>query len=240
MRRRIFAHYPIAQERRGGIIWKILLGIVLLVLVLVGSGFGFLYYKVKNSPGLFAMTMVGAKIMALPEFQQRSRETTNPDERAGLALSLARQGMHRLDDATVLQVARIKGKLLAAADTSECATIARNTDLAAIAKGAPFALARLDSASLVDWADIAYRAVLAELKQQPPHQPGEREVTDAMVALMKTLPEPQRERLATGLAGSPETSEGDVCWAARTMYRKLVQMDQPARYVLARAVLPDP
>jgi hypothetical protein len=240
MRRRIFAHNLLAQERRGGIIWKILLGIVLLVFVLVGSGFGYLYYKVKNSPGLYAMTMFGAKVFALPEFQQRSGESTNPEERTGLALSLARQGMHRLDDRTVLHVARIKGKLLAAADSGECATIARNTDLAAIAKGAPFALARLDSASLVDWADIAYRAVLAELKQHPPQQPGEREVTDAMVALMRSLPESQRARLATGLAASPETSDGDVCWAARTMYRKLVQMDQPSRYVLARAVLPDP
>jgi hypothetical protein len=240
MRTRNCAPAAIAQPRRGGVIWKILLGIVLVLFVLLGSGFGYVYYKLKNSAGLYALTMFGTKVMAIPEFQQRSRETKDRNERTGLALSLVRQGMHRLDDTTVLHVARIKANLLAAADSSECATIARNTDLAAIVTGAPLALAKLDSASMVDWADIAYRAVVAELQQQPPQQPGEREVTDAMVALMRTLPESQRQRLATGLSATTDTPAADVCWAGRTMYRKLVQMDQPSRYVLARAVLPDP
>jgi hypothetical protein len=240
MRTRNAAPEPIAKPRLGGVIWKILLGIVLLIFVLVGSGFGYLYYKVKNSAGLYAMTMFTAKVGAIPEFQARAQQTMSPQERTGLALSLARQGMHRLDDGTVLEVARIKGKLLASADSSECAAIARDTDLGAIARSAPLALTKLDSASMVNWADIAYRAVLAEVKQQPPHQPSEREVTDAMVALMHSLPEAQRARLATGLAAAPDTPDADVCWAGRTMYRKLVQMDQPARHILARAVLPDP
>jgi hypothetical protein len=218
---------------------KIFAALLLGAVVLVASGFGYVYYAGALSPK-FRVTEYQARVDAIPEFGERAKEAQTPDERLKLALRLSRQGMHRLPDSAVVAVAQVKAKLLGAADSAACAGIARNTDLGAVLESYPAELARLDTASANAWMRLSYRAALAELKQEPPRQPSEEEVTTAMAALIATLPAPQRDRFANALSEKAGTKDTDLCWAGRTLYRKLVAMREPARGVLARAVLTDP
>ncbi|HVE78436.1 MAG TPA: hypothetical protein VNA89_06230 [Gemmatimonadaceae bacterium] len=219
---------------------KIFAALLLGAGVLAASGYGYVYYAGALSPRFRGLDDYRARVDAIPEFAERAEQTRTPEERLALALRLSRQGMHRLPDAAVVGVAQVKAKLLAAADSQACAGIARNTDLGAVLDAYPAELARLDTASANAWTLLAYRAALAELKQEPPRQPGEEEVTAAMAALIATLPAPQRDRFVNALSDKPGTSDADACWAGRTLYRKLVTMPEPTRGVLARAVLTDP
>ncbi len=163
-----------------------------------------------------------------PEKQQLARA-----ELRRLAAKLARDGMRRLDDDSLLTKAAIQRKLLVQANLSECAAMARGEG------GTLFSmLESLDTPDADQWFDLTYRAMVAELTQSPPvRTASSADIERILSGMLVDLPEQDQKVLLGALQKGVGDSDEQACWVAKTLqagYDELNRHDQ-IQWLLANA-----
>ncbi|MBN6148998.1 hypothetical protein JR065_01490 [Xanthomonas sp. AmX2] len=175
--------------------------------------------KLVNDPRYMALLKQGDKAQA---------------QTAGF--ELAQKGIARLDAAALEQRLKIIAAVTEAAPVAQCAVLARGGDAKnaqAMSDAMLQGLERLPPAQIDAWFDISFQATDAQLSQRPPQPVAPAQVEAAMGKLITALPGEQQQRLARVLPQIASASDEDACWAARTLYREALAMDQPTRGQLA-------
>jgi hypothetical protein len=190
-----------------------------------------------------ALARFSARLQSLPEMvrildsirrsagsddaaQERARAETR-----NVGAVLARRGIKRLDDESLLTMGALNARLLEVADVASCAAMARG----APGDGVMRALALLDSADVDRFFELTYLATAAEARGAPPaREPNEKRLEETMAQIIATSPTENRERLTRALNDS--VADAEMCWAGRTLnagIQRLPRRDQ-VQWVLAR------
>lgn len=221
--------------RRGSSTLRALLALLLLALLAGGGAVGYRAWERHSwQPLVGDARLAVARIARTPAFRARA---AGRDTAAAVA-SLAAAGLRRLDDSIVVRHAALVGRVLAAADTATCARLAAGPLLLELLRH-PEPLGAVDPAVarlLVDDMVFAADAELAD--QRPPRVLSDDEAVSAMTALLRLIPERERDRLVHALTAPTSVGVGERCWAARTLYAGVARIDEAERPLLARAALP--
>lgn len=152
--------------------------------------------------------------------------------------ALARQGMHVLDDTTLVRGARVVAAVLQTTDdTTTCARIAERPLLDELFSNVML-LHDADTSITKPWIDLTFLAANRRLAGRKPRPLPPDSAQQAMAALLERLSPAQRTRLVRTLT-QPSASKADQCWAARTLYGGVAKLHEPEKSWLARAVWPD-
>jgi hypothetical protein len=176
-------------------------------------------------------------LMAMPEFRARVQGNKSKEEIRQIGAQLARDGRIRLDDASLVTLSAVEGRLLAKMDTVSCAAVAREGDLGILSPDVVRRLGRLDSASTHAWAELSIKAMVAELKQFPAQRVSDADLTAAMVALYQHIPAEERDRFTQAFTDPTHAADGEACWATRTLHQRMQELDPPTRRTLARGLV---
>ncbi len=177
------------------------------------------------------------RLQALPEYGDYVRGFRSREEGYMAGFQLTRNGMKRLDDRGLERRASILAAVLDRMDEADCARTVRGdpADVRQASDRVMATLGQLDPAIITEWFDLSYQAAVAELRRAPEPLLAQPAVSEAMRALLATLPEPDAQRLTGSLGNMTRSSNADACWAGRTLYRAALALPEPQRAVLARA-----
>ena len=177
------------------------------------------------------------RLLAVPEFQQQLKSTRGKDEAFAAGFLLARNGMRKLDDASLERRTAIVVGALDRMTETDCARIVRGdtTNPHQVAESFTKTLERLDAATINDWLDLSFEATVAQLRNAPDAPVTKQAVAEAMRRLQEALPEPEARRLARALGSPTQTPDPDVCWAGKTVFRTALTLPPAERSVLVRA-----
>ncbi|HET7877038.1 MAG TPA: hypothetical protein VFN71_16060 [Methylomirabilota bacterium] len=184
-----------------------------------------------------ALERVEARLETIPEWQQVKRSLpASRDEARKAGFELARKGARRLDDNALETRAVVIARLLDVVDETTCAAMARGAMPTA---GLTAAIAKLDQPTVETWLDLAYEAMVAEMKQKPlPPSPSERERAAAVNAMMARMPKDHKATFqSAAIRLNLGTPDAEACWVAKTLYYYLPNLEEPHRRVLARALV---
>jgi hypothetical protein len=186
------------------------------------------------SPYDQALATLAARSSELPEFAAALSNATSPEEARGIGRELSKRGLHRLSDERLLERAMVLNQVLVFADLQTCASLVKGTS----AVGMESALRQLAADDVERFFDLILEAMAAELRQQPgPPLPSEEEVGLALQVLTESLPGGEGERLLAVLNDPQQATDDDGCVAARSLYAGLIELPEPHRAVLARALI---
>lgn len=155
-----------------------------------------------------------------------------------LGRELALKGARRLNDAQVIERARLMGKLLALLDVHNCAEQLRG------GRGSVEpALHKLDEPTLRAWMNLAIVAMIAEHRGSSPvvPNPSEEDIEKAMTAIVARLPSNEGERfnliLTEGADSFARVSDEDACWVLRTMVDSVPHLDPASQRTITRLLV---
>ncbi len=177
-------------------------------------------------------------MLALPELNARLEKVDDVEQAFEIGMTLSESGVRKLDTNALEERMRIIARVIERTDVVGCALLVRG-ERGEAQKGAEVlsaALAELDAQTINDWFDLAFKAMLAELRDAPVPTFDEVGIEDAMRALIAILPSDEADRFADALGSLPEGSDEEVCWAGKTLYRAALKLEAPHRAVLARAL----
>jgi exonuclease VII small subunit len=178
------------------------------------------------------------RILALPELTTQLDEVEDAGQAFELGMKLSENGMRKLDTASLERRMAILARVVDRMDIEGCALLVRGERGEAL-RGADVltaALAELDAQTISEWFDLAFEAVLAELRGAPTPPFDDNDIEKAMNALIDLLPASEAERFADALRSLPEGGDEDVCWAGKTLYQSALKLDTPHRAAVARAL----
>src|ERR687885_616496 len=116
-----------AERKNRWIGW--LIGLALGYAAVRGGRKAYAEYVARRAPAVVrAATDQSDVLMAMPEFRARIEGNKTKEEIRQIGAQLERDGRIRLDDASLLTLATVEGRLLAAMDTTSCAAVAREGD----------------------------------------------------------------------------------------------------------------
>ena len=177
------------------------------------------------------------RLQGLPEYGDYVRGLRSREQGYSAGFQLTRNGMKRLDDRALERRASILAAVLDRLGEADCARAVRGDagDLRQTSDRVMAALELLDPATINEWFELSYQAAVAELRRVPEPPLDQPAVSEAMRALLATLPEPDARRLGGSLGTMARSSDADACWAGRTLYRAALALPEPQRALLARA-----
>ena len=170
----------------------------------------------------------------MPEFRELLARSAPPEEPVQLIRALSTKGVARLSDDELLHRVALLTALVGRADVETCAAIFRDSPTA---EQLHAAFLKLDPDTLDAWLDLAARGAMAELQRTEAPSVSETQTTDALSALVKTLPPDDGNRLSKVLEDVSQSSDAEACWAARTFYGKVSGIGEPYDRILARALV---
>lgn len=172
----------------------------------------------------------------IPELRARTQGKSEA-EVAQIGALLERNGTRRLDGEPLRAIVDVRARVLAAADSTRCAALARSAGVHGEDEATRNVIMALDSATLETYLSATRQAIVAELRQTKPRQLTDDQLTEAMLAVYRRLPESQRARLTAGYVQSATASDADACWATRTLLRAWTALPEPQKTVLALAII---
>ena len=181
-----------------------------------------------------ALERMAARLEDLPEMRALARRMTNRTQAQSMSRELTVKGMHRLNDARLLERVEILGQVVELADAETCASMLTRVP----SPGLEAALRQLDTAEINRFFEITYDAIVAELRRQPaPPSPSEDEVVAAWQAMFRLMRSEEME-LIVGVFKDPAQAPAEqACQAARSVYLYLPRLAESHRSVLARAMV---
>jgi hypothetical protein len=233
---------------------KKLLGGLAVVLVIVGIKFGAVALKIAmryatrlginaahqaltDTPARRTVQRYLAAMLEMPEFQERMQaQRAKRDDYAPRLAALATKGVRRLDGEALGAILEVRERILASVDPATCAAYARDEGAYNAGDAMFSALAELDSALVERYMLATRQAVLAELKQSPPRQLSDDQLTDAFIAVYQRIPEKDRARFTAGYVQAQSASDADACWATRTLYRAWATLPEQQKRTLALGI----
>ena len=151
------------------------------------------------------------------------------------ARQLSSKGLHRLENAKLLNRTLIMRDLIFAADNHLCAELVKGTITPSNLQSL---LEKLDPKFKAAFCEIAFEAMLAELRQvAPPETLTESEVDEALVNLMQSVPETDANRMVSLLDTLNQADDIEACWLGKKLYGTIYTMEEPYRSNLARALV---
>src|SRR5215468_1718241 len=181
-----------------------------------------------------------ASLMDIPAFAERAQSETAA-ERRELAMSLASQGVARLDDAALAQRATHLSAVLDRLDDSLCFAVAVGMPLSS-QQWSRVLKAMSASDSLGAWSsawESAYRAaIVAELERRP-GQPRDPKTSRAAVAALRRVCNDRERELFTH-AGEAGSSMADFAAGLRLTYRKMPQLSRAEQAAVLRLMVQGP
>ncbi|MFQ5697212.1 MAG: hypothetical protein ACE5IL_02880 [Myxococcota bacterium] len=153
-----------------------------------------------------------------------------------IVADLARSGLMRLEDESLLRRAEIYSGALEAADLPICALLARGATPEEQTNVGVLLAHELKRPELEEWAEITALAILAELHQLPARRPTAREAQTALDDAFAPLSPEERERMVVALGNAFEVSDREICWAGRRLYRALRELPSERAAELARVL----
>lgn len=145
---------------------------------------------------------------------------------------LSARSFPRLADATIDALARLRGRLLGRLSTRVCAQVARG-DVSSTSTVE--LLARLDTVDLRRILSIGHRASLAELSNPPLPRATESEMQEAWTSFGEALAPREVDRLVAFVETASPSPE-DLCWAERTVWRVMPELDAGDEKILLRMI----
>ena len=173
------------------------------------------------------------RLAQVPEWQRRSRGLSRA-ETDKLGFELSQKGRSRLDDEPLQSLAVWLTEGLANVDAPVCAAMLRGSATPAQLRQA---LETLDSASLEAYMDVAYNAIVAELKDVQTPKVSSAEHEAAARALLERVPKDWRSRLLSILQMPRFKSDEELCWAGRTVTYYVTSLSDRDQRVLMRAIV---
>jgi hypothetical protein len=167
-----------------------------------------------------------APVLAHPDFQTRAQGLDAAQQQA-LLFELARDGLPRLGDETLLGRLALLRDVAVGGDERTCAMV--------LIGGAPDAagdvLAGLDEAMLRRWLELSRESVLAALRDDPARGLAVGEAERARAALVGAMTPEDAARFAGPLGG---LSQGEACALARAMLDAAMGLPAEDRQLVAR------
>jgi len=172
---------------------------------------------------------VFAPVLARPEFAARAQGASDAEQQA-LLFELARDGLARLPDATLLERLALLRDVAAHGDERTCAMV--------LVGGTPAAaedvLAALDEATLRRWLALSRDAVLATLRDDPARPLAPEEAERARAALVGALEPDDAERFEAALRSLAGLSQSEACALARAALEAASDLPPQDRQLVAR------
>lgn len=174
------------------------------------------------------------KLLNLPEFKQYFKNVKSEDEAFQIGYALPKLGLRRLDDISLEKRMKIFVMMLDKFDIETCATIVRGSSLQDQQRFYAI-LESLDTDTINEYFDLAFNAIVAELRKYPEIVVSEQEVLGAMNNLFKRLSAKDLKKLINVLNNFNSSSDHDVCWAGKVVYQEILKMNPEDKRILVRA-----
>ena len=154
------------------------------------------------------------QMMQSEEFRALSREEAKARVRA-FGKMHSKAGLRRLDDAGLFTKLELDQKILAGADSADCAAFSRgqvSTDRLHVL------LSHLEDSDVERWYGLVLQATAADLAGTPPQRSTNSErVQQTMAAILAGLAADDAQKLRRVLANYDQASDDEVCWCERTL-----------------------
>lgn len=227
-----------------GKVGSVLVALVVYALIRVGAGGSEPAFTAEDVSEKYEIDSAKARIVAdqmntfadsaveLPRFRKAFEDVDEEERAFRTGAMISTRGYPRLDDATIDTLARLRGRLLERLSTRECAQIARG-DVSSTST--PELLARLDTLDLRRILSIGHRASLAELSNPPLPRATESEMQEAWASVGEALAPREVDRFLAFVETSSPSDE-ELCWAERTVWRVMPDLDARDKKVLLRMI----
>jgi len=154
------------------------------------------------------------QMMQSDEFRTLSREEAKARVRA-FGKMHSKAGLRRLDDAGLFSKLELDQKILAGADSADCAAFSRGQ---VSADRLHLLLSHLEDSDVERWYDLVLQATAADLAGTPPQRsPNSERVQQTMAAILAELAPDNAQKLRSILANYEQASDDEVCWSERTL-----------------------
>jgi len=176
---------------------------------------------------LAAEGRVGERMAAIPGFRDQLEQMIQSDEFRALPSAEAKArvqafgrthshaGLRRLDDAGLLSKLVLDQKILANADSADCAAFSRGQ---VSADRLHVLLSHLEESDVERWYDLVVQATAADIARTSPQRSANSErVQQTMAAMMAGFPADDAQKLRRILANYAQASDDEVCWSERTL-----------------------
>lgn len=234
-----------SRSGRGlGKVASVLVALVVYALIRVGAGGSEPVFTAEEVADEHGLDSVRARIVAdqlntfadsaleLPRFRKAFEDVDDEERAFRTGAMLSARGFPRLADATIDTLARLRGRLLERLSTRECAQVARG-DVSSTSTVE--LVARLDTVDLRRILSIGHRASLAELSNPPRPRTTESEMQDAWTSFGEALAPREVDRFVAFVETTSPSPE-DLCWAERTVWRVIPELDPRDKKVLLRMI----
>jgi len=170
-----------------------------------------------------------APVLARPEFEARAQGVSDGEQQA-LLFELAREGLVRLPDETLLERLALLRDVAVHGDERTCALV--------LVGGTPAAagdvLASLDEATLRRWLALSREAVLASLRDDPARPLAPEQAERARAALFGALGPDEAERFRAAPGSLAGLSQPEACSLARATLEAASGLPPEDRQLVAR------
>ncbi|MGH8671556.1 MAG: hypothetical protein ACREUA_05900 [Burkholderiales bacterium] len=182
-----------------------------------------------------------AKLAVSQQFQDLLRSTGSNRHPLTIGFDLAKQGMDRLDDASLDTRLRIVGDVIRTLDARTCSVMVRGNpqNPQEVQQGFFHALEQLGSATADEWLELSFNAMQAELNNVPLPATEDEKTRNAFAQLLAGMEPDASGKLDRILSNSDDFSDTENCWAGRTLYSEARKMQRDQRLIIARALARD-
>jgi len=172
------------------------------------------------------------KVARDPEIR-RALEGVSREDRSAKLQELSKDGISRLDNSTLLERARIMSAIYSRMSDRACACIERGStptenDNVELEQ----ALLRLEADGVAKWMGCLYKAMLAEVRQNPKRIVTRPELLAAFGALEQKIGRSGAMRVDAGF--DSHAPDAELSWAARTVYSVAPTLPEPHGTALLR------
>jgi hypothetical protein len=188
--------------------------------------------RASKQPSLFEASLENAyrQIIEARPVAGSPNAAARPPSAQELLQMAARNGFSRLDDGTVLSVAKLRADLARRADLAVCASMWSGQDPQSVLN----AVGSLPAEEQRQWAEVVARAADAG-NSSPIARPAPEQVKLALKRLMGSMPRADAEALGNALRSKTKLPPEDLCRAVRAFYSGLEQADRADTILLMRS-----
>jgi len=174
-----------------------------------------------------------ARLLSLPALRERLKHVSQA-EALPTALALGSQALIYLDDSLLLERTLLANRIFQLVDDTTCG---------AVVQGHPSrpellqAVGVLDSVSQERWVEITVTAIESQYRGATPSLVAPLAVQASLHKLLAHTPPDTAQRLTVALADLDSASRPEACWAARTLYSRVLVAPSSERRVLIRGLV---
>lgn len=223
---------------------SVLVALVVYALIRIGAGGSEPVFTAEEVAEEYGIDSVKARIVAeelnafadsaveLPRFREAFEDVDDEERAFRTGAMFSTRGFPRLPGATIDTLARLRGRLLGRLSTRDCARVAEG---GVSSTSAVSFLARLDTVDLRQMLSIGHRASLAALSNPPLPRTTASEVQQAWTTFGEALAPREIDRFIAFTDVSSPSAE-DLCWAERTVWRVMPELDARHKKILLRII----